>query len=71
MLHNWIPVILARLLSVIQASSLRDRYYTLQNRNEILETAFNDIERISKSSVTVEERHKLIVGIIENTKKTD
>ena len=69
MFHNWIPVILTRLLSVIQAASLRDRYYALQQRNEILETALDDIQRISNSRVEVSERHRLIVGIIENTKK--
>ena len=69
MFHNWIPVIVARLLSVLQAASLRDRYYTLQQRNEILETALDDIQRISNSRVEVSERHRLIVGIIENTKK--
>ena len=67
--HTWLPVIIAKILSILQASSLRDRYYTAQQRIEILETALEDIERISKSRVDVSERHRLITGIISNTKK--
>ena len=69
MWHTWVPVIISRLLSVLQASSLRERYYTLEQRVEILETALEDIERISSSRVDISERHRLIVGIVKNTKK--
>lgn len=48
-LARWLPVIISRLLSVIQASSLRERYYTLEQRNEILEVAIDDIKRINRN----------------------
>ena len=66
--HTWIPIIIARLISLLQATSLRDRYYTALNRIEILETALDDIARISASRVDSSERHKLIVGIVTRTR---
>jgi hypothetical protein len=65
MLHNIIPVLLSKLLSLLQATTLRDRYYSALNRIEILETAIMDIERISASRVDQSERHRLIAGICE------
>jgi hypothetical protein len=35
------------LVSLFQATTLRDRYYTLQERVTILETAIDDIARIN------------------------
>jgi predicted KAP-like P-loop ATPase len=66
-LHTWLPVVIARVFSVIQASSMRERFYTLQNRNEILETALDDIKRIANSDTSVETRVALIQGIVANT----
>ena len=68
-MHHWLPILISRFISLLQASSLRERYYTLKNRVEILETALEDIERISQSRTDVSQRHQLIVGIIENTRK--
>jgi hypothetical protein len=65
--HTWLPVVIARVFSVIQASSLRERYFTLVNRNEILEVALDDIKRIANSDATIEQRITLIQGIIKNT----
>jgi len=69
--HLWISRIIAGLVSIVQASSLRDRYYTALNRIEILETALEDIERISASRVDSSERHKLIKGICERVNQRD
>lgn len=66
-MHSWLPIVLTRILSIVQASTLRDRYYTAVQRIEILETALEDIERISQSRVDVSQRHRLITGIIRNT----
>ena len=68
MLHNIIPVLLSRLLSLLQASTLRERYYTLQNRVEILEVAIDDIERINSHSP---HPNKLIDSICVNTKSKE
>jgi len=54
----------------MQATTLRERYYTALNRIELLETAIEDIERISGSRVDISERHKLIKGICDNCKTT-
>ena len=50
MLHTVIPVLLSRILSLLQASTLRERYYTLEQRVEILNIAIDDIERINSNS---------------------
>ena len=38
------------LVSVFQATTLRDRYYTLEQRVIILETAIDDIARINRAN---------------------
>ena len=63
--HIYIVKILAGLVSIFQASTLRDRYYAAKNRVDILELAIEDIRRISASRVDSSERHKLIAGICE------
>jgi hypothetical protein len=68
-MHSWLPIIIARIISIIQASTLRDRYYTLLNRNEILETALEDIARIQSSDTDPAQKARLIAGIIANTQK--
>lgn len=45
--HIWLSKLLTALISIGQASTLRDRYYTLEQRVEILDTAIDDIERIN------------------------
>jgi hypothetical protein len=67
-LHTWLPILLSKCLSIVQASTLRERYYTALERIEILETALDDINRISQSRVAISERHRLIHGIIQNTR---
>lgn len=54
------------LVSLFQATSLRDRYYTLEQRNTILEVAIDDIERINANSANP---NALISGICSNMKK--
>lgn len=65
--------IIARLISAvmswIDAGNLRNQMYAQRARIEILETALEDIERISASRVAVSEQHRLIVKIIETTLK--
>ena len=53
------------LVSLFQATTLRDRYYTLEQRNIILETAIEDIERINANSATP---NALVSGICRNLK---
>jgi hypothetical protein len=66
--HLWITRIIMALVSVFQASTLRERYYTLEQRNELLETAIDDIARISASRTESSERHRLIIGIVTRIK---
>ena len=54
----------ARLISAIgswlDASNLRNRVYKLENDNEILRTALDDIERISPDSMLPAVRYRLV-----------
>lgn len=50
MSHTWIAYIISRLISILQASSLRERYYLQQQRIEILSVALEDIQRINRNS---------------------
>ena len=68
--HIWLVKLLAGLVSIFQASTLRDRYYTAKNRIEILELALEDIRRISASRVDSSQRHKLIAGICDRVKES-
>jgi hypothetical protein len=65
-LHLWLPRLLTGLISVFQASTLRDRYYTLEQRVVILEVAIEDIERINAAESTP---NRLITNICSNTRK--
>ena len=53
------------LVSLFQATTLRERYYTLQERNNILETAIDDIARINRAS----SQNALITGITDRVKE--
>lgn len=66
--HLYLARAIAAIVSILQASTLRERYYTALNRIEILETALADIERISSSRADISERHRLIAGIVKNTR---
>lgn len=68
MLHTWLPVVLSKLLSLLQATTLRERYYLALDRIDTLEIALEDIERISSSRVEQSERHRLIKGICQRVK---
>ena len=67
--HLWISRLIAGLVSIVQASTLRDRYYTALNRIEILETALDDVGRISASGVDSSERHRLIKGVCDRVRE--
>ena len=69
--HIWLVKILAGLVSIFQASTLRDRYYLAQERIAILETAIEDIARISASRADNSLRHRLIAGICHRVGKSD
>ena len=62
--------ILARLFgavfSIFQASTLRDRYYTLEQRHELYTVAIEDIERINSNSSNP---NALISNICTNLRK--
>jgi hypothetical protein len=66
--HVWVSKIISRILLAIigalQATTLRERYYTLQERNTILETAIDDIARINRAN----SNDPLIKGITDRMK---
>jgi hypothetical protein len=69
MFTHFIPRLLSMLLSWIQAGNLRTRMYEQRQHIELLETALEDIARISASRASSSERHRLILNIIANLKK--
>lgn len=50
MLYNHIPRLISSILSVLQATGLRNRVYAMEDRLDILEVAIEDIERINNNS---------------------
>jgi hypothetical protein len=50
MTHTWIALIISKLISIVQAASMRERYYLQQQRIEILETALDDVRRINRAA---------------------
>lgn len=66
MTHTWLPILISKLLSLIQATTLRERYYLQQERITILETAIDDIDRINSNSSTP---NALIKNIVTHTKQ--
>lgn len=64
--HIWLSRILTGLISLFQASTLRDRYYTLEQEHELYSVALDDIERINSNSASP---NALIAGIIDRIKR--
>jgi hypothetical protein len=67
--HNLLPILLSKLLSLLQATTLRERYYLALTRIELLDTAIDDIVRISESTVDPHERIRLIKGICHRVRR--
>lgn len=65
MLHNHIPRLISSILSVLQATGLRNRVYAMEDRLDILEVAVEDIERINSNS---REPNPLISQICANVR---
>jgi hypothetical protein len=63
--HIWLSRILTGLLSLFQATTLRDRYYTLEQEHELYSVALDDIERINANSANP---NALISNIVANLK---
>ena len=59
-MHNYLPRLITGLLSLLQATSLRDRVYSQEQRIERLLVAIEDIERINANSANP---NALISGI--------
>lgn len=50
MLYTHIPKIISGIISLLQATKLRNRVYAMEDRLDILEVAIEDIERINANS---------------------
>jgi hypothetical protein len=61
--HLLLPKLIAAVMSLLDQANLRNRVYEQAHRIEILETALEDISRISTSRVDSSERLSLIEGI--------
>ena len=61
-----LPRIISGILSLIQATNLRNRVYAMEDRLDILEVAIEDIERINRNSTVP---NPLISDICANVRK--
>lgn len=66
MLHTHLPRIISGLLSILQATKLRNRVYAMEDRLDILEVAIEDIERINSNSSNP---NPLITTVCANVKR--
>ncbi len=66
MLHTHIPRIISGLLSLLQATKLRNRVYAMEDRLDILEVAIEDIARINANSAAP---NPLIDNVIANVEQ--
>ena len=64
-MYNHIPRIIGAILSIMQATNLRNRVYAMEDRLDILEVAVEDIERINANSA---EPNPLITSICHNVR---
>lgn len=46
--YKYIPELISKVLSLVQASRLRHQFYELKDEHEIMWTALSDIKRMSK-----------------------
>ncbi len=66
MLYTHIPKLISSILSILQATKLRNRVYAMEDRLDILEIAIEDIERINTHS---KEPNPLIATICSNVRE--
>lgn len=66
MLANHLPKLIGSLLSILQATSLRNRVYAMEDRLDILEVAVQDIERINSNA---RDPNPLISSICSNVRQ--
>ena len=66
MLHTHLPRIISGILSLLQATKLRNRVYAMEDRLDILEVAIEDIERINSNSTSP---NPLISNVCANVRK--
>jgi len=69
--HSILPRLISGILSVLDATNLRNRAYRAELRVEALELAIEDIERINASEVDEAERARLIAGICERVQSSE
>jgi hypothetical protein len=46
--YKWLPRLISAVLSLVEASNLRNRVYTIENEHELMWTALDDIARMHK-----------------------
>lgn len=63
MLATHIPRLISAVLSIVQASNLRNRVYAMEDRLDILEVAIEDIKRINSNAA---DPNALITSICAN-----
>jgi hypothetical protein len=67
--YAFLARVVSAVLSWLDSSNLRNQMYSQRERIEILETALEDIQRISESRADLLEQRRLITRIIDSTLK--
>lgn len=65
-MYTHIPRIISAVLSILQATGLRNRVYAMEDRLDILEVALEDIERINLNAANP---NPLVATICDNVRK--
>ncbi len=65
-MYTYLPKLISSVLSIVQATGLRNRVYAMEDRLDILEVAIEDIERIDANASNP---NPLITSICANVRK--
>jgi hypothetical protein len=71
LVHTLIPKLISALISLLDATNLRNRVYTQQERICILETALDDIQRINSASAANPLIHNICLRVNTHDKYVD
>ena len=67
-MYTHLPRIISGILSLLQATKLRNRVYAMEDRLDILEVAIEDIKRINSNASNP---NPLITNVIANVEAHD
>lgn len=60
---TWLPRIISGILSIIDATNLRNRVYDIENEHELMWTALDDIARMHKEHASGQHAQRILKQI--------